>query len=87
LRYADELSVVLPDSEYQHAQTARARAALEAAQENRAVAVCAAGKPRYIMHPDGSRTAPEGMASVCTRGSDRPCFCPACREERRAARS
>lgn len=74
----------------QHASTARREAECVARGSGRAVAVMRNGRASYVMMPDGSRKPPP-LARVperaaCTRDNGRPCFCMACRAERRGAR-
>lgn len=79
----------LPGS-YLRMATARRHASQAARETGALMAVCLHGTPKLMAHPDGSFSAPEGMAADprrnCTRGQvDRPCFCEQCRADRRAA--
>jgi hypothetical protein len=72
-----------------HAATARAEALDRAIRLGQPIAVVRAGKVSYIMHPDGTRTAPLGMTAPpleqCSAGTGKACFCTPCRNERRGS--
>jgi hypothetical protein len=81
--------------ESRHGSTAR-RAAREAAARAECdvlVARIVDGevRPAYVVRPDGRQANPPGSVAVqreaCTAGNGRPCFCTACRAERKAAKS
>lgn len=74
-----------------HASTARKRAATAARFLGRNMAVVRNGdRVAYVIGPDGRVSTPPGVTVAerenCTRGSGRPCFCTACRAERKAGR-
>ncbi len=71
----------------QSAVTARRESSKRAARAGAPVAVIRGGKVSYIMHPDGTRTAPLGTIAAplesCSKGTGKACFCTPCRSERR----
>ncbi len=78
-----------------HMTTARARATTVATRDERRVQITrivGAGsmKATLVIGPDGTATRPSGTRAVerenCTRATDDPCFCTACRADRREAR-
>lgn len=74
-----------------HARTARANAESEARESNRAIQVVRNVTVSYIIEPDGTRRPPDGAKfekrENCTRTEDGPpCFCIACRADRRVGR-
>lgn len=86
----------IPDLHARHATAIRAKAEWYAEDSERAIQVVRhAGEDReavaYIIDPDGTRRPPDGVKfekrENCTRSEDGPpCFCIACRADRRAGR-
>jgi|SRR6187402_618436 len=77
----------LPGS-YVRMSTARRHASVAARETGALMAVCLHGVPKLIAHPNGSFSAPQGvqtdMRTNCTKDQGTgPCFCVACREDRR----
>lgn len=81
--------------EFRHATTARTIAGERAAGAGRAIQVVRnvgedSEAVAYIIEPDGTRRPPDGAKferrENCTRSEDGPpCFCTACRADRRPA--
>lgn len=76
--------------ESQHASTARLKATVLAGELSRDVAVVAGETIRYVMTPKGTQrfakgTVPANAKGICQRGTrPGPCWCGACRAERKA---
>lgn len=74
-----------------HATTARARALRAARESGRVVTVMRGERAAYTVDAAGRVGVPSGMRAAereaCKRalGTDGPCFCSACRAERRAS--
>ena len=72
-----------------HATTARTRALDAARVQGRHVSVLRGGRAAYTVSPEGHILPPNGAIAdareSCKRalGTDGPCFCSACRAERR----